>query len=73
MTDPLTRAYFTCSILPLKFCLTKAKVLLPPQSLFSFPNRSLPLSSCMKEAENLQQLLVFVQQKTEEENAHIKD
>jgi len=27
----------------------------------------------MKEAENLQQLLVFAQQKTEEENAHIKD
>jgi len=27
----------------------------------------------MKEAENLQQLLVLVQQKTEEENAHIKD
>ena len=42
-----------------------------PDSLL--PQQKFALSSCMKEAENLQQLLVFVQQKTEEENAHIED
>jgi len=41
--------------------------LIKPRSLFS-SNRSLP---CLKEAENLQQLLVFLQHKTVEENAHI--
>jgi len=42
--------------------------LIKPHSLFSFSNRSLP---CLKEAENLQQLHVFLQQKTVGGKMHI--
>ena len=51
------------------FCLTRAKVLLPPLTCSS-PSPKVP---CLEEAENLQQLLVFLQQKTVEENAYIKE
>jgi len=48
------------------FCLTKAKVLLPPLTHSSpSPTEVFP---CLKEVENLQQLLVVLHQKTEEEN-----
>ena len=41
-----------------------------PDSLFSFPNRSLPPVLCLKKVENLQQLLVFLQQKRVKKNGH---
>ena len=50
-------------------CLTKAKVLLPPLTHSS----PFPTAPCLKEAENLQQLPVFLQQKTVEENAYIME
>jgi len=46
-------------------------MLLPPLTHSSpFPTEVCPY---LKEAENLQQLLVFLQQKTVEEDAHIKE
>jgi len=51
------------------FCVTKAIVLLQPLT-HSSPS---PIAPCLKKAENLQQLLVFLQQKTVEENVHIKE
>ena len=51
-------------------CLTKAKVLL---SLLTHSS-PFPIAPCLKEAENLlQQLPVFLQQKTVEENAYIME
>ena len=52
------------------FCPTKAKVLLPPIFL---PQQKCPPSPMFQEAENLQQLLVFLQLKTAEENAQMKE
>ena len=54
-----------------KFRLTKAKMLLP--SLTHSSPSPAEVCPCLKEVENLQQLLVFLQQKTVEEDAHIKE
>ena len=52
------------------FCLTKAEVLLPPLTQSSpSPIEVCPQAPCLKGVENL---LVFLQQKTTEEIAHIK-
>jgi len=60
----------TCNI----FCLTKAEVLLPPLTHSSpSPIEVCPQAPCLKEVENLQQVVVFLQQKTVEENAQIKE
>jgi len=40
-------------------------------SFFFFPIKSLPQVPCLKEVENLHQLLVFLQQKIAEEHVHI--
>ena len=40
---------------------------------FDQTSLTLLLQQCLKEVENLQQLLVFLQQKTVEENAHIME
>ena len=53
--------------------MTKAKVLLPPLTHSSSPTEVSPQAPCLKEVENLQWLLVFLQQKTAKENAHIKE
>ena len=56
------------------FCLAKPKVFLPPLThAFPSPTEVCPETPCLKEAKSLQQLLVFLQQKTAKENAHIKE
>jgi len=46
-----------------------------PDSPFSLPDPTevCPRAPCLKEVDNLQQLLVFLQQKAAEETAHIKE
>jgi len=57
----LCSLHIACTI----FCLTKA--FFTPESLFSFPYRSLPLSLLSQRGRNFQQLLVSLQQKTAKE------
>jgi len=55
-------------------CLTKAEVILPSLTHPSpSPTEVCPKSPVSKRVENLQQLLVFLQQKRAKTNGHIKE
>ena len=85
-TQPTTIKIFRCfaqmisylaykCIMPAQhFALTKAIVLLPPLTHFSPSSTEVfPRTPCLKKLENIQQLLIFIQQKTAEDNARIKE